>query len=182
MNISENLLNHPIAGVRAASAYRMNDIELSILSQDECPTVRGAVANSTTNPEILALLAHDEDKYVRISVARNPYSDGDTLHVLSKEKSISIKFWVALAHNAHGETLDYLYHSGDECIINALSMNPSTPQDTLWLIAENYCGNYSIIKSIFNNTNAPDELLVWMHVYCNGPIPQVVSEIMGEGQ
>lgn len=178
MNTPKTLMNHPNPGVRAAAASQMNSIELSIMAHDECPTVRNAVANCTTNPATLALLAQDESKHVRMSVARNPHTDADTLHVLSKEDSVSIRFCVGTAHNAHDETLDALAHDSEECVVTAVAMNDTTPQDTLWYIVENHCHNFTIMKSVINNKNSPDELLLWLHLHCGGPAPHYAKDAL----
>lgn len=70
-------------------AYSTSDVEiLNVLANDESEFVRKAVAENKNAPtETLALLAKDEKGYVRWAVAKNINTPVDVLEKLAKDKN-----------------------------------------------------------------------------------------------
>ena len=79
---------------------------LTILARDEDWDVRCRVAqNPNTPPEILTLLARAENRYVRYGVANNPNTPPEILTLLARDEDSSVRCRVERNSNATREVI-----------------------------------------------------------------------------
>ncbi len=83
--------------------------------------------NPNTPPETLALLANDEEYWVRYRVAQNPNTSPETLERLANDNNIYVRWHVAFNHNTLPETLACLADDGYYVRLGVAN-NPNTPQ------------------------------------------------------
>ena len=86
--------------------------------------------NPNTSPEILFVLATDEDVDVRYWVAKNPNTSAETLSVLATDEDENVRYWVAKNPNTSPETLAVLATDENE-LICLLYTSPSPRDATL---------------------------------------------------
>ena len=97
-----------------------------------------------TSPEILTLLANDNDPWVRCRVAKNPNTPPETLTILAKNENSYVRSWVAQNPNTPPETLTLLAKNGDYWVRYYVARNPNTPQYVKdYLIARNFLINFT---------------------------------------
>jgi len=132
---------------------------LDKLSNDDNRSVRMSVAkNPSTPPEVLVRLSSDENTYVRMSVARNPSTPPEVLDKLSSDKSEAVRSYVAGNPSTPPELLIKLFHDVDSFVRQAVAENPSTPPELLIKLSEDKRVLTRI--SVAKNTSSPPEVLV----------------------
>lgn len=92
---------------------------IQILARDEDPKVRAVVAvNPNTSAEVLQILARDEEPDIRYSVPVNPNTPAEVLQILARDKEFSVRFAVARNPNTPAAVLQILTRDEYEKIRN----------------------------------------------------------------
>jgi hypothetical protein len=113
--------------------------------------------NPNTPPEILTLLARDENYYVRCVVAQNPNTPPEILTILARDEVWSVRWRVALNPNTPPESLTILARDEDYDVRWGVADNPNTPPEILTLLARDK--NVSVRRCVAYNPNTPPEIL-----------------------
>ena len=113
---------------------------LTILARDENLNVRWRVArNPNTPPEILTILAQDKDEYVRWNVAQNPNTPPEILTILARDENYSVLWEVASNPNTPPEILTILARDKSWNVRCAAEQNPNyTPVKELKVNVKQY--------------------------------------------
>jgi hypothetical protein len=125
---------------------------LAILAQDEDEYMRNRVAwNHNTTPEILTLLARDKDSWVHRGVAQNPNTSPETLTLLARDEDWGVRWGVARNPNAPPETLTLLARDESVGVRWGVARNPNAPPETLTLLARDE--NVQVRRAATQNPN-----------------------------
>ncbi len=117
------LLNDPESSVRAAVLNQYPHLADATTSSKPLPVAkRVAMAKKLTQPELLAELAQDESLEVRLAVAENYHTDGNTLARLSQDGDLGLRLCVAEHSDVLPATLEQLVQSAEPeiraCVIH----------------------------------------------------------------
>jgi len=105
---------------------------LTILARDENLNVRWRVArNPNTPPEILTILAQDKDEYVRWNVAQNPNTPPEILTTLARDEVSSVRRGVAQNPNTPPEILTILARDEDADVRCRVADNPNATREVI---------------------------------------------------
>lgn len=116
------------------------DLEvLQILTRDEDPKVRAAVAgNTNASAEVLQILAREvgkKNKNVRSAVAWNPSAPAEVLQTLTGDEEQDIRYAVAVSPNASAEVLQILARDEAWGVRFAVARNENSPAEVLQILA-----------------------------------------------
>jgi hypothetical protein len=92
-------------------------------------------AEYTHRTDILAILSHDEDVYVRYYVASNPQTPAEMLVTLATDKDYYVREGVASNANTPVEVLGVLAHDEDVYVRYYVARNANTPVEVLGVLA-----------------------------------------------
>ena len=117
------LLNDPESSVRAAVLNQYPHLADAATTSKPLPVAkRVAMAKKLTQPELLAELAQDEALAVRLAVAENYHTDGNTLARLSQDGDLGLRLCVAEHSNVLPATLEQLVQGAEPeiraCVIH----------------------------------------------------------------
>ncbi len=117
------LLNDPESSVRAAVLNQYPQLAGTATTDKPLPVAkRIAMAKKLTQPELLAELAQDESLEVRLAVAENYHTDGQTLDWLSQDGEMALRLCVAEHSEVLPSTLERLVQDAEPeiraCVIN----------------------------------------------------------------
>ena len=121
-------------------------------------------SDPSTRSSTLLALAEDPSTSVRCGVASNPNSPVEALELLSSERDLAILHALAKNQNAPASVLRHVagarFRSADlqEYLDTFLALNPNTPEDVLYALAERNQDNYAIEVALSYNPNAPEDL------------------------
>lgn len=85
--------------------------------------------NPATPPEVLALLAEDEDWRVRIRVAKNPATPPEVLVLLAEDPVLEVRIEVGRNTHTPIESLKKLAEDPERGVRFWVAVNPSCPED-----------------------------------------------------
>jgi hypothetical protein len=127
------LVEHcPSSRLTIASAARSLDV-LEVLSRDESPAVREAVAdNVRTSSEILGALSIDSVSAVRMAVAENQNVTVQDLESLSKDAVNFVRWGVAHNERTPSHVLELLVKDPDRYVSDEAKRNPNAPKRGFW--------------------------------------------------
>ena len=92
--------------------------------------------NPNTPPETLAILAQDEDEYMRNRVAHNSNTPPETLTGLARDEDEDIRWRVADNLNTPPEALTLLARDENYYVRYGVARNPSTTPEILTILAQ----------------------------------------------
>ncbi len=136
------LLNDPESSVRAAVLNQYPQLAgTATTSKPLSVAKRIAMAKKLTQPELLAKLAQDESLEVRLAVAENYHTDGNTLVHLSQEADMGLRLCVAEHSEVLPATLERLVQDAEPeiraCVIhNHRRLKKRDPEGWLATFAE----------------------------------------------
>ena len=131
---------------------------LAELAHDENRGVRVGVArNENTPPALLAKLAHDEEWLVRGVVAWNANTPPELLAELAHDKDENVRVGVVRNVNTRPELLAELAHDKDEDVRVGVAGNENTPLELLAELAHDK--DEDVRWGVAGNANTPPELL-----------------------
>ena len=93
-------------------------------------TGREKIARIIKDPEVLNRLAEDEEIYVRLEVASNPYTPPEALDRLSYDEDYGVRFNIARHSNTSPETLDRLAKDKISFVKQSAISNPNYKNPT----------------------------------------------------
>jgi hypothetical protein len=127
------LVEHcPSSRLTIASAARSLDV-LEVLSRDESPAVREAVAdNVRTSSEILGALSIDSVSAVRMAVAENQNVTVQDLESLSRDAVNFVRWGVAHNEKTPSHVLELLVKDPDAYVSDEAKRNPNAPKRGFW--------------------------------------------------
>ena len=116
--------------------------------------MRGEVAWRETNPDVLSILAKDDDRDVRWNVAQNDNTPADTLRILARDDDRFVRYTVARNKNTPVDVLRIFADSG---MRDAVADNESAPTDTLRMLAND--DDVDVRRGVACNPNTPVDTL-----------------------
>jgi hypothetical protein len=163
--IGEELISQIENDAEAVPETAMSRLVNNKLSGDEINTAlqKGLISkqataeNHNTPPEVLRVLAQDENDDVRIYVAENPNVPVDVLKVLAQDENDDVRSYVARNPNTSPETLQILAQDENKYIRFNVARNPNTSPEVLQILAQD---KSKIVKLVVaENSNTPVEVL-----------------------
>jgi hypothetical protein len=152
---------------------QITEIFLKVLKEVNTPDVsklsrqerKDLARNPNTPPEVLTILARDEDYWVRCGVARSPNTPPETLTILARDKDWGVRCGVAWNPNTPPEILTFLARDEDWNVRCRVAENPNTPPEILTVLAqdEDWCVRTSAQRN--PNYNPVKELKVTAKQY-----------------
>ncbi len=126
-------------------------------TESEARDLKLKILQITKNKEILAELAKDSDKHIKIDVAQNPNTNPETLEQLAKDYDMDVLYLIAKNPNTNQEALAILAEYGDKDVREAVAEHPNTNQETLAMLATD--SNKYIKMNVAENPNTNSETL-----------------------
>jgi hypothetical protein len=122
--------------------------------------VKIAVASDTNMPaEMMAMLAHDGNKWVRRAVAINPATPAEVLAALANDENKGVRRAVAINPATPAEVLAALANDPDRSVRRMIPLwNPATPAEVLATLANDPDRNVRV--AVAQNSATPPEVLV----------------------
>ena len=103
----------------------VNELKLTELPEQK----RTVLAQFTTDPKTLTVLAADVTDYVRGAVAENPNAPTDVLTVLASDVDTYVRWYVAANLNTSKDTLTVLATDVEKAVREHTANNPNTASD-----------------------------------------------------
>lgn len=134
--------------------------ELDTLAAHTNKFVRSRVAkNDATQAHTLARLATDEDDYVRSAAARHRNTSTETLAIMSSTNDTSPYVRRALAANQNAPAAVLTPSAGDDYITRrTIARNPATDVETLRLLATDR--DTMVVEAVAMNPSTPENVLL----------------------
>jgi hypothetical protein len=129
--------DHGMRGdTRIAIMGCVDPVVLRCLAGSGLPEIRGLVSvNPHCPPQVLELLAQDEEWWVRESVAHHPNTPEPVLERLSQDKDQDVRWMVALNPNAPEPILEHLSQDESAIVRREVARNPNTTGSVLVQLA-----------------------------------------------
>lgn len=107
LKITTSLYNCPTNKLRAANVLytRINRLDRELLSVDK-----------NTHPDILTILADDEDYWARCRIAFNPSTPTSILEILAKDENYLVRGYVAKNTSTPIETIEILVNDANAAV------------------------------------------------------------------
>jgi hypothetical protein len=127
---------------------------LRVLAGDEDRSVRGrVVANANTPVDVLMTLVGDKAEAIRTSLASNSRTPADVLRLLADDKSQWVRNAVASNPNTPADVMMALAGDKDGPVRMAAASNANMPADVLKVLAGDK--DWSVRRAIASNANTP---------------------------
>lgn len=128
---------------------------LEMLANDDDWYIQGIIAqNPNTPPEVLEMLADKQDHYIQTKIVKNPNLPGKILDILAKDTDSDIRLNVASHPNTLPKTLEILAKDTDSDVRLNVASHPNTLPKTLATLAEKDT-DMDVIKQIARHPNTP---------------------------
>ncbi len=123
--------------------------------------LRRLIARETNDSWLLAELAKETDKKLKIEVAKNKYTNSTTLKILSLDKSPDVREEVAKNKNTTSDVLSVLAKDKTLYVRECVASNPNTPTKVVGMLVEEYLDDPSwcIQRAVANNPNISKQTL-----------------------
>ncbi|MFD1082785.1 hypothetical protein [Micromonospora andamanensis] len=111
------------------------DIKTTLL-RDPSVAVRGGMAETTVDPQILAALVSDPEPKVRAKAALNPLTTQEQRRRLARDKAASVRWALVQSVELAEESLEELVHDRSVNVRWWLATTPQTPHRFLRILTE----------------------------------------------
>lgn len=128
------------------------------LNDEEAKEMKRMVSHSEeASEEVLKFLSEDDDNMIKGAVAANKKTPESVLRELAENAPLSVKEAIAANEKTPGDVLSSFITS--ESLRSTIAFNPSTPEDTLIELYEDYRSYTEIKMALAKNVSTPRHIL-----------------------